>query len=120
MEGSLQAVFVDSRDRVALRVDLEEGTASVDEIFLRHLMMLIGDVDLPRVALVVSRSSGRPSRVDRLLWRELGIRLRGGTTRLLDMIVVGDESFWSASTGRSAPIDHGSVARPSDAAAAGS
>jgi hypothetical protein len=98
-EGSLVAVFVDDRDEVVLRVTVSEGTAYVDELFLRHLVMLISDVGVPAVAFVVSRAEGRPTRTDRRLWRELRARV-DPPTRLIDLLVVGAEGFWSASSGR--------------------
>jgi hypothetical protein len=85
-------------------VDIKEGTAYVDELFLRHVVMLISDIGVAGVRLVVSRTSGRPTRIDRLLWRELSSRLAGGDTTLLDVLVVGEQSWWSAVGNRVVPL----------------
>jgi DNA repair protein RadC len=103
-DGSLVAVFVGPGDQVVLRVALNEGTTHVDELFLRHLVMLTADVGVPSVAFVISRRDGRPTRIDRLLWRELTRRLAASGTELLDVVVVGEESYWSATSGRVAAL----------------
>lgn len=106
-EGSLTVVFVGDDDRVVLRVDIGEGTATVDELFLRHLVMLTADVGVPEVVFVVRRADARPRRVDRKLWRELSTRLAGGTTSLQDLVVLGETEWWSASLGRWFPVVSG-------------
>lgn len=105
-EGSLTAVFVGAAGRVVLQVDISEGTAYVDELFLRHVVMLICDVGVAGVQFVITRAAGRPTRVDRLLWRELSARLAVSDTTLLDVVVVGEQSWWSAASNRVAPINH--------------
>lgn len=97
-DGALRALFIDAEDRVVLRVDVEEGTDHIDELFLRHVLMLISDVGVERVAFVISRPSGQAKRVDKLLWRELRARLAPGSTTLHDVVVAGHQSFWSAAT----------------------
>jgi hypothetical protein len=99
MDGSLTAVFTDVAGRVVLRVEIGEGTTNVDELFLRHLVMLTADVGVPGVRFVICRPDGRPTRIDKLLWRELQVRLADSTTQLLDVVVVGESSWWSAKTG---------------------
>jgi hypothetical protein len=94
----MTAVFTDLDGRAVLRVEIGEGTTNVDELFLRHLVMLTADVGVPGVRFVISRADGRPTRVDKLLWRELQQRLVDSTTRLLDVIVVGQTCWWSART----------------------
>jgi hypothetical protein len=44
----------------------------------------------------VRRSRGRPLRVDKLIWREVGARLVGAPTRLVDLVVIGQSARWSA------------------------
>jgi DNA repair protein RadC len=103
-DGALLAVFLDDRHRIVLWVEISEGTHDVDELFLRHLVTIVGDLGLAAVAFGVTRVSGRPRRVDRLLWRELDHRLAGSATRLLDVIVVGADRQWSAARGRAQPV----------------
>jgi DNA repair protein RadC len=99
-EGDLSAVFLDAAARVLMTVEVGEGTRHVDELFLRHLITIVDDLRLDAVVFIVCRSAGRPHRVDRLLWRELDQRLSTAETRLVDLIVIGNDRFWSASTGR--------------------
>jgi hypothetical protein len=99
-DGSLTVVFVDDAESVILRVDIGEGTAYVDELFLRHLVMLTADVGVPGAAFVIRRSDAQPRRTDRRLWHELSTRLAESSTELLDLVVVGDDEWWSAASGR--------------------
>ena len=87
-----------------LRVDISEGTAHVDELFLQHVVMLTADVGVAGVTFVDLTAGRPPTRVDRRLWRELSARLAGAPTALLDVIVVGEERWWSAASGRVAPL----------------
>jgi hypothetical protein len=99
-EGDLFALFLAPAARVLMTVEVGEGTRHVDELFLRHLVALVDDLHLDAVTFVVWRLAGRPRRVDKLLWRELTVRLGSADTRLLDLLVTGPERVWSASTGR--------------------
>jgi hypothetical protein len=51
----------------------------------------------------VVRANGRPTRVDKRLWHELSARLADTTTRLLDVIVVGETTRWSATQSLTRP-----------------
>jgi DNA repair protein RadC len=97
-DGALRAVFLDARGAVVLTVDIEEGTGHVDELFLRHLVTVVSDLAVAAVVFASLRASGRPSRVDKLLWRELSARIHDRTT-LLDLLVVGDGRLWSLAQG---------------------
>ncbi|HWB67482.1 MAG TPA: hypothetical protein VG708_11720 [Mycobacteriales bacterium] len=99
-DGGLLAVFCDDAGRLLLPVEFDEGTSCVDELFLRYLVAVICDIALPAVVLAVARRSGRPARIDRALWRELSSRLSGGPTRLVDLLVVGSDGWWSATAGK--------------------
>jgi DNA repair protein RadC len=94
--GGLLGLFLDAAGRVALTTVVSEGTDDVDELFLRHLVAMVADVGLAAVVFAVARASGKPSRVDRRLWRELSSRLASLPTELLDVVVVGESSSWSA------------------------
>ncbi|HTW19244.1 MAG TPA: hypothetical protein VME70_03410 [Mycobacteriales bacterium] len=94
-EGALRAVFLDRRSRVLLTVGFDEGTRAVDELYLRHVVATVSDLSVATVVFAVLRADGRPIRIDRLLWRELSMRLAGQPTHPLDLIVVGREQHWS-------------------------
>jgi hypothetical protein len=95
-DGDLMVVFLDLDGLPLLTIDVDEGTHSVDELFLRHVTALVLDVRLPGVVLAVPRTAGRPTRVDRLLWHEMVARLSDGPTTLVDLLVVGEQRWWSA------------------------
>jgi hypothetical protein len=99
-DGALLGVFLSRQRRILLTIEIGEGTHHPDELFLRHLVAVITDIGVPDVVFAITRTDGRPTRVDKLLWRELSDRLEGTTTALLDVVVVGEISWWSAATGR--------------------
>jgi hypothetical protein len=99
-EGGLLGVFLDATGRIVLCVEIGEGTRDVDELFLRHVISIVEDIDVAAVVFAVSRRLGRPTRVDKLLWRELAERVTTTSSRLLDVVVVGEHQMWSAATGR--------------------
>jgi DNA repair protein RadC len=90
VEGALHAVFLDARHAVLLTIDFDEGTGHVDELFLRHVVAIVNDIRVAAVVFAVRRCAGRPTRVDKLLWRELSARLADGPTAVLDVVVVGE------------------------------
>jgi hypothetical protein len=87
-EGSLWLAFIARRGGLALCAPVTEGTQHIDELFLRDLAGLIRTFDVPGVVLVVHRASGRATRADRLLWRELRLRLGESRATRLDLLVV--------------------------------
>lgn len=95
-DGALRAVFLDRRRTVLWAIGFDEGTRHVDELFLKHLVAIVTDLRLAVVVFAVLRATGRPTRIDRLLWRELSLRLADTTTHLLDVVVVGEGRRWSA------------------------
>lgn len=103
-DGALLAVLLDHRHAVLLTISFDEGTRQIDELYLRHLVAVVSEVSVAAVVFVVLRGSGRPTRVDKLLWRELETRLAAEPTRLLDLIVIGEATRWSAATGRAEPL----------------
>lgn len=100
-DGGLLSIFLNRERRILLTIEIGEGTRHVDELFLRHLVAVVTDIGVADVVLAVTRAAGRPTRVDKLLWRELSARLAGTTTGLLDVMVVGESRWWSAASGRS-------------------
>jgi DNA repair protein RadC len=99
-DGGLLAIFLNRRRDILLTIEISEGTHHIDELFLRHLVTVITDIGVADVVLAITRATGRPARVDKLLWHEIGGRLATTATGLLDVIVVGESRWWSAATGR--------------------
>jgi DNA repair protein RadC len=99
-DGALVGIFLNAERHIVLTTEISEGTRHVDELFLRHLVTVVADIGVPDVVFAVARATGRPARIDRLLWRELLERLDDGSTGLLDLMVVGESRWWSAASGR--------------------
>jgi DNA repair protein RadC len=99
-DGGLVAFFLDAAGEVILRVVLDEGTRHVDDLFLRHLTALVGEIDAASVVLASVRTDGQPRRADRLLWREMRTRLADAHSQLTDLLIVGEHRCWSAATRR--------------------
>jgi DNA repair protein RadC len=113
-DGALFAVFLDRQRTVLLTIGFEEGTKHVDELFLRHLIAVVSDLRVAAVVFAVRRESGRPTRIDKLLWHELSARVGATSTQLLDVVVIGELHLWSAATGRVVPVGRGLNAGPVD------
>jgi hypothetical protein len=95
-EGALLAFFIDGSGQIILKVALDEGTRHVDELFVRHLLALIGEIEAPIVVLASVRGGGRARRIDRILFQELQRRLTATPSVLADLLVVGPDRCWSA------------------------
>ncbi|HEX3907533.1 MAG TPA: JAB domain-containing protein [Mycobacteriales bacterium] len=96
LEGALLAFFLDPSGQIILKVALDEGTRHVDELFVRHLLALIGEIEAPTVVLASVRPGGHARRIDRLLFQELQRRLTGTPSTLADLLVIGPDRCWSA------------------------
>jgi DNA repair protein RadC len=110
-DGGLVAFFLDAAGEVILRVVLDEGTRHVDDLFLRHLTALIAEIDAASVVLASVRSDGQPRRADRVLWREMRVRLADAHSVLADLLIVGEDRCWSAATRRRLRPDVPAAAR---------
>jgi DNA repair protein RadC len=97
-EGSLRIAFLDRRGQLLATTRITEGTGCVDELFLRHLVDEVVRMAAPGALVVVRRALGRPTRVDRLIWRELSRRVTGPAA-VIDLLVVGHDRRWSVGTG---------------------
>lgn len=97
VDGDLMLIYLDACGVPLLTLDVDEGTRHLDELFVRYVVMLIVDLRLPGVVVAVPRRVGRPTRSDRGLWRELRKNVAGDDrTQLVDLVVVGDQQWWSA------------------------
>jgi hypothetical protein len=100
LDGSLLAFFLDGSGQVILKVALDEGTRHVDELFLRHLLALVAEIEAPTVVLASVRQAGLARRTDRVLFQQLQLRLSGTQSALADLLVVGRDRCWSAASRR--------------------
>ena len=105
-DGSLWVAHLRDDDVVALVVKVQElMTGSLDELFLRHVVDVIGRLGLPGVLVAVARRDGRVRRVDRRFRHELERRLADTPTRFRGLFVVGPSASRAVTTTRSKPVD---------------
>ena len=93
-EGSLWLLFLDDpHGDVVLATSFEGAMAHVDAELTRNLVRIISHVPSAAVLLAVPRADGQPLNVDKRLWHDLEGLL---TDPLIDLVVVGESSYWSA------------------------
>ena len=63
---------------------------------LRVPAHVVDDVDAPAVIVAVPRSDGQPRAEDWRLWEEMRARLSVTRSELIDLVVVGEQSWWAA------------------------
>jgi hypothetical protein len=64
------------------------------------LAEVIDAVDAPALVFVVPRSDGEPAAGEWRIWQELRARLAVARCELIDLVIVGSSSWWSAVRGR--------------------
>lgn len=94
--GSLLMMFFQDRHGApVMATTVDDAMAHLDEVMLRNLAWVLGELPAEAALLFIPRSDGRPRPVDRRLWPELKRRVHG-TIELLDLVVVGPAGYWSA------------------------
>ena len=95
-EGALWLLFLDDPYGEPIFASAIDGAmAEMDAQLTRNVAAIINELGVKAVLLAVPRRDGRPLSVDRQLWSDLQI-LVDSSTELVDLLVVGRESFWSA------------------------
>jgi hypothetical protein len=95
-EGSLWIMlFEDPHGAPVLATTIDDAMAHLDEVLLRNLAWLLGELPAKAALLLVPRHEAHPRPSDRILWPELQ-RRDHGTVELLDLLVVGSSRYWSA------------------------
>jgi len=93
-EGATWVLFLDEDRRpingMALPAD-ELGPLELD-----GLAQVVDGIDAPAVIVAVPRSSGEPRAEDWRLWEELRKRMAVARSELIDLVVVGEHSWWAA------------------------
>jgi hypothetical protein len=96
-EGSLWLLFLDHVQGEVILATAFDGIVDPSNFQVtRGLRRIISEVPSPAVLLVVPRADGLPLAVDNELWSELTASPTPGT-ELVDLVVAGAETFWSAS-----------------------
>jgi hypothetical protein len=100
-EGSLWIMlFEDLHGPPVMATTVVDAMAHLDEILLRNLAWILGELPAKAALLLIPRTDGRPQPVDSQLWPELKRRVQG-TIELLDLVVVGPAAYWSVQAERS-------------------
>jgi hypothetical protein len=93
-EGGTWVLFLDNDRRpvnaMALPAD-ELGPLELD-----GLARVVDSVDAPAVIVAVPRADGEPRAEDWRLWEELRKRMAVARSELIDLVVVGEQSWWAA------------------------
>lgn len=101
-EGCVWVLFTDADHVIQVGVALESDGRELGELEYDGLSHIIGELDLPGVVVAVTRADGEPLAEDWELWEELRGRLAALTRcELLDLVVVGERSWWAVLGGRS-------------------
>jgi hypothetical protein len=101
-EGCVWVLFTDEEHVVQVGIALESDGRVLGEMEYDGLSHIIGELDLPGVVVAVSRADGEPLAEDWELWEQLRGRLAALTScELLDLVIVGEQSWWAVLGGRS-------------------
>jgi len=93
-EGGTWVLFLDEARRPinAMALPHEEfGPLDFD-----GLASVVDEVDAPAVIVAVPRFDGQPRAEDWRLWEELRGRMAVARSELIDLVVVGERSWWAA------------------------
>jgi hypothetical protein len=93
-EGGTWVLFLDENRRPTNTMALpheELGPLDYDE-----LAEVVDSVDAPAVVVAVPRFNGEPRAEDWRLWEELRKRMAVARSELIDLVVVGEQSWWAA------------------------
>ena len=98
-DGGLALCFCTDAGAMLRCLPIPEGTAYVDELFVRDLASIIRSFGAGCATLAVRRPDGRPTRTDRRLWRRTAAALvaagSGPADALVELLIVGPESTWT-------------------------
>jgi hypothetical protein len=93
-EGGTWVVFLDEDRRPMNGMALPAEVLGPLE--LDGLAEVVDGVDAPAVVVAVPRSDGQPRAEDWRLWEEMRARLAVARSELIDLVVVGEQSWWAA------------------------
>jgi hypothetical protein len=96
-EGGTWVLFLDEKRRPmnAMALPAEDlGPLDFD-----GLAEVVDGVDAPAVIVAVPRFDGQPRAEDWRLWDELRKRMAVARSELIDLVVVGERSWWAAAGG---------------------
>jgi hypothetical protein len=98
-DGGLALCFGTGAGATLRCLPIPEGTACVDELFVRDLAAIIATFGAGPAILAVRRPDGRPTRTDRRLWRRTAAALVAAGPAAaevrVELLIVGPESTWA-------------------------
>ena len=95
-EGALWLFFLDDPYGAPILASAIDGAmAEMDAQLTRNVAMIVNQLAVKAVLLAIPRKNGTPQAADRKLWSDLQILL-DSSTELVDLLVVGPDSYWSA------------------------
>jgi hypothetical protein len=95
-EGALWLLFCsDPEGDALLAVSFDDFIDNYDAELLNGLATVLNGIGVESVLLAAIRRKGRPSAVEVRLWREIK-PLLDPSIELIDLVVVGDDTYWSA------------------------
>jgi hypothetical protein len=101
-EGCVWLLLTDEDHVVRVGFAIEPDGREPGPLELDGLVSMIDDIDPPGMLLAVSRGDGEPRAEDWRLWEGLRGRVAALTRcELLDLVIVGERSWWAALGGRS-------------------
>jgi hypothetical protein len=101
-EGCVWLLYTDEDHVVVVGFAIEPDGHEPGPLELDGLAHTIDDIDPPGVVLAVSRADGEPLAEDWRLWEGLRGRIAALTRcELLDLVIVGERSWWAVHGGRS-------------------
>jgi len=101
-EGCVWVLFTDEDHVVLFGMAIEPDGCEPGPLEFDGLAEIIGDLDLPAAVIAVTRADGEPLAADWRLWDGLRGRMAALTRcELLDLVIVGERSWWAVRGGRS-------------------
>jgi hypothetical protein len=99
-EGTTWVLLLDAERVPVVGMAITPDDAAQTDPAWDGLAHIIGDVDPPAVVLAVTRGDGEPRPGDHRLWEAMRARLAVLRPELVDLIVVGERSWWAVLAGR--------------------
>lgn len=94
-EGAVWTLFFeDPYGEPIIACAINDATAQMDGTLLRNLANMIDEGPWRASLIAIIRSCGTPRDEDYQLWK--GLRAEIQTTTLLDLLIVGECTYWSA------------------------
>lgn len=101
-EGCVWVLFADEDHVVQFGVAIESDGDEPGPLEFDGLAHIIDDIDPPGAIVAVTRADGEPLAADWRLWEGLRGRLAAlSRCELLDLVIVGERSWWAVLGGRS-------------------